>query len=108
MVMFGYFFSNEETRSASCFLAASSAVGSRPATLISTGSVEAGELSADSELSAGELSTELDVSAAELAALVAASLVDAALVPAAEVSAAEVVAAGAEVVDPESELELQA
>jgi hypothetical protein len=34
--MFGYFFSNEATRSASCCFAASSAVGKRPATVMVT------------------------------------------------------------------------
>src|SRR6185312_14325407 len=92
MVMFGYFSWNAVTRSASCFLAASSAVGSGPSTVIVTGSSDGAELSEEELGSAEELAVALSM------ALSAASLVGAALV----------VGAGVLPAEPVSVLELQA
>src|SRR6185312_12237030 len=101
MVMFGYFSWNAVTRSASCFLAASSAVGSRPATVIVTGSSDGAELSEEELGSAEELAVALSM------ALSAASLVGAALLASAA-GEALVVGAGVLPAEPVSVLELQA
>src|SRR6478609_2505872 len=98
MVMFGYFASKAVTRSASCFFAASSAVGSSPATVIVTGASDGAELAEDELGSADE---DEDV------ALSAASLVGAALLVS---TAADALVVGADVVVlvvAESLLELQ-
>src|SRR3954454_1570413 len=102
MVMFGYFSWNAVTRSASCFLAASSAVGSRPATVIVTGASDGAEL-ADDELG----SAEDEGVAVSVPSLVGASRVGAALLVSAA-GEALVVGAGVLPVEPESVLELQA